>query len=62
MVFDAYLDQRTLIPPGRIVDLAYHDLEARPLDVMREIYEKLGLPGFEAARLGFEAYLGALKT
>lgn len=61
VIFDAYFDQRHLVPPGRLVDVAYEDLEARPVGVMREIYEKLGLAGFEALRPRLQAYLDTLQ-
>ena len=61
IVFDAYFDQRHLVPPGRLVDIAYEELEARPLQVMEEIYEKLGLPGFEAFPPRLQAYLDTLN-
>jgi len=60
-VFDAYFDQRHLVPPGRLVDVAYEDLEARPVEVMREIYEKLGLAGFEGLRPRLNAYLDTIR-
>jgi len=60
IVFDAYFDQRDLIPPGRLVDVAYEDLEARPVQVVAKIYEELGLPGFEAFLPRLQAYLDTL--
>jgi hypothetical protein len=61
-VFDAYFDQRALIPAGRLVDVAYEDLEARPVEVTRDIYARLGLPGFEAFQPRLETYLSGLKA
>jgi len=60
ILFDAYFDQRHLIPEGRLVDIAYEDLEARPVEVMQEIYTKLGLPNFEEFRPRLQAYVDSL--
>jgi omega-hydroxy-beta-dihydromenaquinone-9 sulfotransferase len=59
-LFDAYFDQRHLIPPGRLVDVAFEDLEARPVAVVQDIYERLALPDFEAFRPQLQAYVDSL--
>lgn len=58
-LMDRYQADRGRIPPGRLVEVRFEDLEARPLEEMRRIYEALGLPGFEAAEGAFRAYIGA---
>ena len=62
VLFDAYFEQRKLIPPGRLVDVAYESLEARPVEVMQEIYAKLGLSAFEDVRPRLQAYVDSLAT
>jgi hypothetical protein len=47
------------VPPGRFFEVRYEDLIADPVGVMRRLYDKLGLGGFEEARPRFEAYLAA---
>jgi omega-hydroxy-beta-dihydromenaquinone-9 sulfotransferase len=49
-MMERYLHERTLIPPGRLVELRLEDLEARPLDELRRVYDTLGLMGFEAVQ------------
>ena len=49
------------MPAPRSGILQRENLEARPVEVMREIYEKLGLPGFEALRPCLQAYLDTLQ-
>jgi hypothetical protein len=61
MLFDAYFAQRHLIPPDRLVDVAYEDLEARPVEVVQDIYTKLGLPVFEEFRPKLQAYVDSLR-
>lgn len=55
-----YIEDRKRIPPGHLIEVAYEDLDERPLDVLPAIYEALGLPDFEAVRPGIEAYLEGL--
>jgi hypothetical protein len=52
-----YFETRDLIPPGNLVEIAYEDLEARPLAVLEEAYGRLGLPGWQEARPAVAAYL-----
>jgi len=61
VMFDAYFDQRHLIPAGRLVDVAYEDIEARPVAVLRDVYDRLGLTGFEAFRPRLQAYVDSLS-
>jgi len=58
----AYLDQRDLVPEGRLLEIRYEDLAARPIPILAEIYESLELAGFDAARPRFEAFLESLGS
>ncbi|MGF1552924.1 MAG: sulfotransferase [Paracoccaceae bacterium] len=40
-----------------LVEIDYATLDAHPLDALATIYDHLALPGFDAARPGFEAHL-----
>jgi hypothetical protein len=60
-LFDAYHDQRPLIPDGRFRELAFSELESDPLSSVGTIYESLGLTGFDRFQPTLEAYLGTLK-
>jgi hypothetical protein len=57
-----YLADRSLIPKGRLVEIRYEDLEARPLAVLEDIYTSLELGDFEITRPGVEEYLATLDT
>ncbi len=59
-MYDAYFDQRGLIPDGRLVDVGYEDLERDPIGVVGSIYESLGLAGVDGLRPRLEAYLGSI--
>jgi hypothetical protein len=60
MLFEAYFDQRHLIPPEHLVEIAYDDLEAKPVEVVEEIYARLGLPGFDEFRPRLQVYVDSL--
>lgn len=57
---EAYFEERSLVPRGRLYELAFDDLERDPMGQMRQAYEALGLGGFELARPHFERHLAGL--
>lgn len=58
----AYLQSRAHLPAGRLVEVAYGDLERRPLDVVETIYRGLGLSGFAGARPAMQAHVRATSS
>lgn len=52
-----YFEDRRQIPQGHLHELRYEDLERRPIETLRGVYEQLGLPDFEEVRPRMEAYL-----
>ncbi|MEX0325889.1 MAG: sulfotransferase [Puniceicoccaceae bacterium] len=61
LLMQAYLDQRSSIPEGRLVEVAFKDLQDQPLQVLETIYSDLRLPGFETAASLFETYLHSVS-
>jgi LPS sulfotransferase NodH len=59
-MYDAYVEQRGLIPEGRLCEVGFEDLERAPMAVVGSIYEALGLPGFEDLRPRLEDYLASI--
>lgn len=59
-MYDAYFEERRLIPAGRSCEVGYEDLEREPLAVVGSIYEALGLTGFDELRPGLEGYLTSI--
>ena len=59
-MYDAYFAQREELPPGQLHEVRFEELEERPLEVLREIYEALDLPDFDEARPDVAAYLETL--
>jgi hypothetical protein len=45
-MMSGYFHDRSLIPPGNLVEVRYEDLEQRPIGELERIYATLGLPGF----------------
>jgi hypothetical protein len=60
-MYRAFERQRSLVPPGRIVDVRYEDLVREPVEQLRMIYERLELSGFEQALPGFQKYLESVR-
>jgi omega-hydroxy-beta-dihydromenaquinone-9 sulfotransferase len=56
----AYLEERKLIPPERLVEISYGQLEADPLAAMRDVYQALDLPDFAYVEPVLTNYLGSL--
>lgn len=60
-MYDAYFEHRGLIDEGRIVDVAFADLERDPMGQMRRIYEGLNLPDFAEAEPQLRRYVDSLS-
>lgn len=60
-LYDKYEEEKHLIPQDNLIELKFEDFEADAFGLTRDIYEKLRLPGFEAAKGNIEQYLGQKK-
>jgi hypothetical protein len=56
-----YLSERDLIPEGHLVEIAFDDLEKKPLDTMESIYQTLELEGFVDALPHMKEYLDSVR-
>jgi hypothetical protein len=61
-LIDAYLQDRSLIPRGRLHEISFARLEANPLAEMRGIYEALALPRFGHVERALRSYLDSLAS
>jgi len=59
-LYDAFYEQRGLIPEGRLHEVAFEDLEEQPLEELRKLYEALELPAFSEVEPRMRAYLEGL--
>lgn len=61
-MMDRLLADTADLPSDRFAEIRFEDLEAAPLATLEQVYQQLGLPGFDAARGRIESYLGTLTT
>jgi hypothetical protein len=60
-MYDAYFQQRQLIPEGKLHELSFEDLEADPVHQLRGLYQSLDLPNFEYLEPKLREYVGMLS-
>ncbi len=60
IMYDAYFEERDLIPKSHGHELAFEDLERDPIGQTRRTYEALGLSGFDAVLPRLQKYVGSL--
>jgi hypothetical protein len=49
VMYEAYFEERNLIPIGNLAEIAFEELEADPVGQVRQIYAQLALPEFAPA-------------
>jgi hypothetical protein len=59
-MYDAFFEDRALIPHGQFCEVAYESLEREPLQQIERIYQTLGLSGFPSARTNLGTYLDSI--
>ena len=59
-LYQGYFQQRSSIPPGRLYQIAYSDLERDPVGQLRGIYEALDLPEFQQVEERVRSYVASL--
>jgi hypothetical protein len=60
-MYDAYFTDRSLIPPGRLCEVAFADLEREPVREVRRIYDQLGIAGFDRIAPRLTDYVASLS-
>jgi hypothetical protein len=60
LLYDAYFEERSLIPVGQLCEISFEELEQESIGPMRTIYEMLGLRGFETLQPRLEEYVQTL--
>jgi omega-hydroxy-beta-dihydromenaquinone-9 sulfotransferase len=58
-MYEAFFEERSLIPDGRFHELSFEELEKDPVGQVRRIYDQLGLSGFDAMRPALERYVAS---
>ena len=61
-LFERFFEDRALIPPENFIEVAYHDLVARPRDVLDGIYRHLEIPQGDRYDTTIGGYLDSLRA
>lgn len=56
-----YLKDRALIPVRNRIEVAFEDLEQRPVEIIERIYDRFGLRGMDANRPALHRYVQGQK-
>lgn len=60
-LYRAYKEQKKYVPAENVYEVKFEDIENNALDITRDIYKKLGIPGWEEAKADIEKYIGGKK-
>ena len=61
-MFRKYLQERSLIPEGNLVEVKYEDFIREPIKIIQSIYSGLSLDGFTIAKEAFEIYIKSQES
>lgn len=61
-MMDRLVEDTKDLPAEKFVELRYDELDADAMGALETIYGQLQIPGFDAAKPRFEAYLGTVKS
>jgi hypothetical protein len=61
-MYGAYFAQRDLIPEGQFHEVAFEDLERRPVETIAAIYRNLRLDGFDRVEPELRRYLASVAS
>jgi LPS sulfotransferase NodH len=57
IMYDAFFEQRALIPDDRFHEVSFEELEKDPVGQVKRIYDHLNLPGFDAMQPSLQRYV-----
>jgi hypothetical protein len=60
-LYNAYLEQKDLIPKNQLFEIRFEDFVTTPLDHLKNLYQHLQLPNFDVAAEKFKAYFDVNK-
>jgi hypothetical protein len=61
LMYSAYLEQRSEIPPNQLIEVKFESLIANPASEMERVYQQLEIGEFEAAKPAIEDYFEKKK-
>jgi hypothetical protein len=60
-LYDAFFEQRALIPAGHFHEIRFEKLERDPVGEVRKLYGALGMPDFEVVEPDLRRYVGSMR-
>lgn len=60
-MMDAYIEQSAQLAEGQLIEFGFSEFQKEPIECLSRVYEALDLPGFDAAKPKFEAYLAGVQ-
>jgi len=57
-----YLTDKYLIPSQNLIEISFDGLEQKPMDILKEVYNHLHIPGFKKASPSFSEYIQSMKS
>ena len=61
-MYDAFFEERGLIPDAQLYEIGFEELERDMLDQVGKIYEHLGIPGFRDAEPALRGYIESIAN
>jgi omega-hydroxy-beta-dihydromenaquinone-9 sulfotransferase len=61
IMFDAFCEDRPLIPEERFCEVRFEDLQRDPLAEVQRVYESLSIPGFQSVEPQLRSYVASLS-
>ncbi len=59
-MYDAFFEEREMIPNGQYHEIGFEELEANPIEEMRKTYAALNLPDFSHVQPALQKYLDSI--
>ena len=60
-LYHAYKEQKKVLPEGALYEVRFEDIEKDAFAITQDIYQKLGIPGWEEAKPAIEKYILSKK-
>ena len=61
-LFDAYFEQRSLVPENRLIEVSYEELDQKPLQTIERVYGHLDLPDYSVSQPAIAEYVNSLSS
>jgi hypothetical protein len=62
IMYDAFFEERALIPGHRFLEVSFEDLERDPVVQVKRIYDHLNMPGFDAMQPALQRYVDSTAS